>query len=126
MIGDKSSAREIAKKMVFQLLKVAMDHRNVQEGLKIAKKIGYPVMIKASSGGGGRGISIVRSDEEFMSAFERTSMEAEPVLEIKSLYISKNLLNHQDILKFRSWQIRKAMLSIYLNEIVQCNEEIKK
>ena len=60
-----------------------------KKGLKIAKKIGYPVMMKASSGGGGRGISIARSDEEFLNAFMRTSLEAEISFGDKSLYIEK-------------------------------------
>jgi len=90
MIGDKAKARMIAKAHNVPIVEgsdgVVVD---AQEGLKIAKKIGYPVMIKASSGGGGRGISIVGSDEEFLSAFERTSMEAETSFGDPSLYIEK-------------------------------------
>jgi acetyl-CoA carboxylase biotin carboxylase subunit len=90
MIGDKASAREIAKNNGVPIVEGSDGIiENAQEGLKIAKKIGYPVMIKASSGGGGRGISIVRSDEEFLGAFERTSMEAEISFGDKSLYIEK-------------------------------------
>ncbi len=90
MIGDKASAREIAKQNGVPIVEGSDGIiENVQEGLKTAKKIGYPVMIKASSGGGGRGIAIVRSDEEFTSAFERTSMEAESSFGDKSLYIEK-------------------------------------
>ena len=90
LIGDKSAARNIAKTHGVPIVEgsdgVVEDQH---EGLKIAKKIGYPIMIKASNGGGGRGISIVRSDEEFLSAFERTSMEAEASFGDKSLYIEK-------------------------------------
>jgi acetyl-CoA carboxylase, biotin carboxylase subunit len=90
MIGDKSSAREIAKKNGVPIVEGSDGIlENASEGLKIAKKIGYPVMIKATSGGGGRGISIVRSDEEFMSAFERTSLEALTSFGDPSLYIEK-------------------------------------
>ena len=46
-------------------------------------------MIKASSGGGGRGISIVRSDEEFRNAFSRTSLEALSNFGDGSLYVEK-------------------------------------
>ncbi len=90
MIGDKATARKIAKANGVPIVEgsdgVVEDQ---DEGLKIAKHIGYPVMLKASSGGGGRGISIVRSDEEFINAFERTSMEAETSFGDKSLYIEK-------------------------------------
>lgn len=90
LIGDKASARKIAKTHGVPIVEGSDGViENAQEGLKIAKKIGYPVMIKASSGGGGRGISIVRSDEEFLSAFERTSLEAETSFGDKSLYIEK-------------------------------------
>jgi acetyl-CoA carboxylase biotin carboxylase subunit len=90
LIGDKASARNIAKEQGVPIV-TGSDGilENVTEGLKIAKKIGYPVMIKASSGGGGRGISIVRSEEEFKSAFERTQMEAEASFGDPSLYIEK-------------------------------------
>ena len=90
LIGDKSSARTIAKNNHVPIVEgsdgVVLD---VEEGLKIAKKIGYPVMIKASSGGGGRGISIVRSDDEFKGAFSRTAMEAQSNFGDGSLYIEK-------------------------------------
>jgi acetyl-CoA carboxylase biotin carboxylase subunit len=89
-IGDKASARTIAKATGVPIVEGSDGVvENAQEGLKIAKHIGYPVMMKASSGGGGRGISIVRSDEEFLSAFERTSLEAETSFGDKSLYIEK-------------------------------------
>ena len=90
MIGDKSSARAIAKSCGVPIVEGSDGIlEDADSGLKIAKKIGYPVMIKASSGGGGRGIAIVRSDDEFLSAFERTSLEAETSFGDKSLYIEK-------------------------------------
>ncbi|MBN2268010.1 MAG: acetyl-CoA carboxylase biotin carboxylase subunit [Acholeplasmataceae bacterium] len=90
MIGDKASARKIAKANGVPIIEGSDGIiESFQEGLKIAKRIGYPVMIKASSGGGGRGISIVRSNEEFLSAFERTSLEALTSFGDQSLYIEK-------------------------------------
>lgn len=90
LIGDKVAARTLAKANGVPIVEGSEGVvEDAQEGLKIAKRIGYPVMIKASSGGGGRGISIVRSDEEFLSAFERTSMEAETSFGDASLYIER-------------------------------------
>lgn len=90
MIGDKASARKIAQGCGVPIVMgsdgVVLD---MEEGLKIAKTIGYPVMMKATSGGGGRGISIARNDEEFVNAFEKTSLEAESSFGDKSLYIEK-------------------------------------
>ena len=90
LIGDKASARSIAKANGVPVVEGSDGIlEDVHEAIKIAKKIGYPVMIKATSGGGGKGISIARSDEELMSAFERTQLEALSSFGDKSLYIEK-------------------------------------
>lgn len=90
LIGDKASARQIAIKSGVPVVEGSDGViQDVKEGLKVAKKIGYPVMIKASSGGGGRGISIVRSDDEFELAFERTQLEAASSFGDDSLYVEK-------------------------------------
>jgi acetyl-CoA carboxylase, biotin carboxylase subunit len=90
MIGDKASARKIAQDAGVPIV-MGSDGiiADAKEGLKIARKIGYPVMIKATSGGGGRGISIVKSDDEFLKAFEKTSLEAEANFKDGALYIEK-------------------------------------
>lgn len=89
-IGDKSAARTLAKSHNVPTIEGSDGVvETVEEGLKVAKKIGYPVMIKASSGGGGRGISIVRSDTEFKNAFSRTAMEAVANFGDGALYIEK-------------------------------------
>lgn len=89
-IGDKASARKIAKQLNVPIV-IGSDGiiTGLDEGLQIAKSIGYPVMIKASSGGGGRGISIACSEDEFKSAFQRTQMEATASFGDPSLYIEK-------------------------------------
>lgn len=90
LIGDKASARQIAIKSGVPVVEGSDGViQDVKEGLKVAKKIGYPVMIKASSGGGGRGITIVRSDDEFALAFERTQLEAASSFGDDSLYVEK-------------------------------------
>lgn len=89
-IGDKAAARQIAKLAGVPIVEGSDGVvSSAAEGLKIAKKIGYPVMIKASSGGGGRGIAIVRSNEEFLQNFEKTSMEALASFGDASLYVEK-------------------------------------
>ncbi len=89
-IGDKATAKAIAKAAHVPVVEGSdgvVD--SLDEGLKIAKKIGYPVMIKASSGGGGRGISIVYTPKEFKDAFFRTGMEAKQNFGDDSLYVEK-------------------------------------
>ncbi len=90
LAGDKAAARKAAKKANIPIVEGSEDVvEDVEEGLKIAKTIGYPVMIKAASGGGGRGISIARSPKEFKDAFNRTSLEAESSFGNPMLYVEK-------------------------------------
>ena len=97
-IGDKASAKVIAKKAGVPIIQGSEGIvENLEEGLKIAKTIGFPVMIKATSGGGGRGISIIRSEKEFRDVFVRTSMEAEASFGDKNLYVEKYIENPRHI-----------------------------
>ncbi len=97
-IGDKASAKAIAKKAGVPIVQGSEGIvENLEEGLKIAKTIGFPVMIKATSGGGGRGISIIRSEKEFRDVFDRTSMEAEASFGDKNLYVEKYIENPRHI-----------------------------
>src|SRR5215471_21402047 len=77
-LGDKIGAKLIAEEVG---VPVAPWSRGAVETLdaatRAAAEIGYPLMLKATAGGGGRGIRVVRSDEELTEAYERTSLEAE-------------------------------------------------
>ncbi|MGK5739876.1 biotin carboxylase N-terminal domain-containing protein [Micromonospora sp. URMC 103] len=77
-LGDKIGAKLIAEEVG---VPVAPWSRGAVASLDAAKRaaaeIGYPLMLKATAGGGGRGIRVVRSDEELTEAYERTSLEAE-------------------------------------------------
>lgn len=97
-IGDKASAKAIARKAGVPVIEGSEGIvENLEEGLKVAKKVGFPVMIKATSGGGGRGISIIRSEKEFRDVFDRTSMEAEASFGDKNLYVEKYIENPRHI-----------------------------
>ena len=63
--------------------------KDVEEGRRIANEIGYPVMIKASAGGGGRGMRIVRSEDAFAREFNQARNEAEAAFGNGALYIEK-------------------------------------
>ncbi len=89
-IGDKIVAKKIARSVhvpVIQGSDGAVE--TLEEGLAIAKTIGFPVMLKASNGGGGRGISIILSSNEFKPIFERTALEAETNFGNRRLYVEK-------------------------------------
>ncbi len=63
--------------------------KDVDEGQKLAKEIGYPVMIKATAGGGGKGMRIIRSDEEFPKAWDSARQEARASFGNDGIYMEK-------------------------------------
>ncbi len=90
LLGDKVEARKLAKKAGVDLVPgsdgvVADD----TQGLKIANKIGYPVMIKAAAGGGGRGMRVAHNDMSFRSGFAAARAEAEAAFGDDRVYLEK-------------------------------------
>ncbi len=89
-LGDKATARMIAQENNVPIVKGSDGIlEELEDGLKLAQKIGYPVMIKATSGGGGRGIAVSNNDDEFIKLFELTQMEALASFGDKSVYLEK-------------------------------------
>ena len=70
---------------------------DVEEGFEIAKEIGFPVMIKATAGGGGRGMRPAMNEEEFKSQFQAASKEAEACFNNGECYIEKLVLDPHHI-----------------------------
>ena len=62
---------------------------SVQNGIKIAQKIGYPVILKATAGGGGKGMRVVREEEEFESQWDLARNEAKNAFSNDGIYIEK-------------------------------------
>lgn len=76
-LGDKTSARTIAEQAGVPILKgTEKPLADAAAGEKLAADIGFPVMLKAAHGGGGRGMRIARTPEEFTDAFDAASREA--------------------------------------------------
>lgn len=89
-MGEKTRARAIAREAGVPLLPGTVNSLpSVQVALEEAEKIGYPVILKASAGGGGRGIHIVYSGEELSSSFNRLSSEAAASFGNPALYLEK-------------------------------------
>lgn len=89
-MGDKARAREVAKKAGVQVVPGSdgvVD--NEQEALRIAKKLEYPVMIKAAAGGGGRGMRVAHNDVSLVKGFYTAKTEAERAFNNSSIYIEK-------------------------------------
>jgi len=93
-MGDKSNARNLAQS--FGLNPVPGSEGvldQLDDARQVADRIGYPLIIKAAHGGGGRGIRIVQIRKDFDGAFTEAQMEAEAAFAFGGLYIEK-FLNH--------------------------------
>jgi len=98
LLGDKVKAKKtIIKAKVPVIEGTRKSLKNKKHAFKIAKKIGYPVMIKAASGGGGKGMRIVRKKEELEKAYESAEIEAHISFKDKTLYIEKYIENPRHI-----------------------------
>ncbi|SDL32581.1 biotin carboxylase N-terminal domain-containing protein, partial [Nonomuraea jiangxiensis] len=76
-LGDKIGAKLIAEEVGVPVAPWSRGEvATLEDALRAGAKIGYPLMLKATAGGGGRGIRMVASEEELADAFERTSQEA--------------------------------------------------
>lgn len=98
VMGNKSMAREIMKKANVPVIPGSDGLINNIEEAKIeAKKIGYPIMIKASSGGGGKGIRIVPNESELENAYFTAKTEAKNNFGDDSVYMEKFIENPRHI-----------------------------
>ncbi len=97
-MGNKIEARKIMKKKGIPVIPGSLEPvNNKEEALNIANRIGYPVIIKAAAGGGGRGMRICHSDIRLISAFITAQSEAETAFGNSSVYIEKYLENPRHI-----------------------------
>jgi acetyl-CoA carboxylase, biotin carboxylase subunit len=97
-LGNKSSARQIAKKARIPIVEGSEGAvEDIEAAQKVADQIGYPVLIKAVSGGGGKGIAIVKSSDEFTKLFTQTSMEALANFGYGGVYIEKFIENARHV-----------------------------
>lgn len=115
LMGGKISAKQAVKKFNVPLVP-GTDHAitDIKEAMKVAKEAGYPVLIKASAGGGGKGMRIVENEGELEEQMKRAASEALSA-SATALYSLKNMLLAQDISRYRCWVIRMGMFCIYLN-----------
>ena len=98
LLGDKIEARNLAHKANVSVppgSEGAID--NEEEALKLANKIGYPVMIKASAGGGGRGMRVAHNDISFRQGFNTARSEAEVAFGNPTLYLEKFIVEPRHI-----------------------------
>jgi len=89
-MGDKIKAKEtFAKFGAYGIPGSDGEVENIRDGKKIASKIGYPIILKAAAGGGGKGMRIVRNEDEMESGFRIAQAEAKAAFGDPRLYIEK-------------------------------------
>lgn len=90
-----------------------------------AKRIGYPVIIKASGGGGGRGMRVVRSDAELAQSISMTKAEAKAAFNNDMVYMEKYWKTHAT-LRFRCWQTVRVTQFIWQSVTAPCSVVTRK
>ena len=97
-LGDKTSARLIAKAANVPVLS-GTDAAivDMESGHKQANELGYPLILKASHGGGGRGMRVVSNEEEFDSAFEQATRESLSAFGSSEVFVEKFIENARHI-----------------------------
>ncbi len=89
-VGNKARARELAAEAGVPVLPGSESAvADVEAGLRIAREIGFPVMIKAAAGGGGRGMRIAHNELSFQNGFLAARAEAESAFKDGALYVEK-------------------------------------
>jgi len=98
LLGDKVRARKLARDVRVQVVPGSDDAvEKESDALKLANKIGYPVMIKATAGGGGRGMRVVHNDISLRSAFSAARAEAEAAFGNGSVYLEKFIVEPRHV-----------------------------
>ncbi len=98
MMGDKIQAKKVAKENGLPVIEGSVGGvKNINEGRELCKRIGYPVLIKASGGGGGKGMKIVNKPDEFDTMFSTAKTEAKKYFGNDEVYIEKFFRNPRHI-----------------------------
>lgn len=97
-LGDKIEARKLALQVGVPFVPGSVDEvRELTQAARIAAEIGYPIMIKAAAGGGGKGMRLVRSERELETGFRLCQAEARAAFGDGRVYIEKMITNFRHI-----------------------------
>ncbi len=98
MMGDKIQAKKIAKEHGLPIIEGSDGGvKDLDEAKKLCRKIGFPILIKAAGGGGGKGMKVVRKEENFELLFSTAKSEAKKYFGNDEVYIEKFFLNPRHI-----------------------------
>lgn len=98
MMGDKINSKQIAKEANIPTIPgVEEPIKNIEKAKEIAKKIGYPIMLKASNGGGGRGMRVVYNEDNLSIEYETACSESRKAFGEDIIFIEKYIPNPKHI-----------------------------
>jgi len=97
LIGNKVKAKQIAKQAGVPVIPGSSRRTSIEEAIDIAYEIGYPVILKAAAGGGGRGMRVVYNEKELREKFSLAQSEAKVSFGNDTIYIEKFLINPKHI-----------------------------
>ncbi len=98
MMGDKAVAKRTVRELGLPVVPGSEGGlASAEEGIKIAKDMGFPVLIKAASGGGGKGMQVVHEEGEFAECYSRARAEARANFGDDTVYLEKYLQNPRHI-----------------------------
>ena len=98
LVGNKSAAKELARKAKVPVIPGSASLiENEKDALKEARQVGYPVVIKASAGGGGRGMRVAHNDISLVNAYLAARAEAEAAFSDSSVYMEKFIRNPRHV-----------------------------
>ena len=98
LMGDKAKAREVVARRGLPVLPGSPGElRNESEALEAARKVGFPVILKASAGGGGRGMRVVNKEDEVARAFQAAQAEAKSTFGHEGVYLERYFLEPRHI-----------------------------
>ena len=98
MMGDKATAKKTMRNAGVPVVPGSKDLiESIEEGKKLAEEMGYPVMLKATAGGGGKGMRIVNGEDEFQAKWDSAKQESAAAFGNDGLYMEKFISNPRHI-----------------------------
>lgn len=88
-MGDKITARKMMKEAGVPVIEGTEEAVDLEAAISVAKKIGYPIMLKAASGGGGIGLQVVHDEEQLKQTFESNAKRAQSFFGDGAMFIEK-------------------------------------
>ena len=125
-MGDKVSAKRAMAAAGVPVIPGSLEPvRETDEALAIANEIGYPVIVKAAAGGGGRGMRLAADAKELLRVLEPARAEAEAAFGDDAVYIERVIEGHVTS-RFRLWRMSKATSSTLVSGNAPCSGGTKR